>query len=296
MPAFATSRSTRPISSKPRSTDSREATSISTARPPVSSATAPISSRVRAVTTTDQPSPASARPTFAPIPRPPPVTTATPSGNCGLDRVERLRILESGDVARVGAERLRADGAADDLRGARLRQRLDEEDAVRLESLAELGGDVVGDLLLRHLRAREEAAEDPCRLALHVVRNADRGRLAHGRMVDRRRLQLRRPDALAGDVHRVVAAPVQEPVAVLVDGRPVAVHPHVRDARPVRLDELVGVAPEAARHPRERLAADELADLAGPEQRAAYVVDDVDRHPERRTADRTRLDRLHRSR
>ena len=45
---------------------------------------------------------------------------------------------------------------------------------------------------------------------------------------DRRRLELRRADALARDVERVVGAAVQEPVAVLVDRRPVAVRPDVR--------------------------------------------------------------------
>ena len=38
-------------------------------------------------------------------------------------------------------------------------------------------------------------------------------------------------------------------------------------------------------------AADELADLAGADQRVAGVVDDVHRHPERRAAERARLDR-----
>src|SRR6478736_642800 len=243
MPAFATSRSTCPTSSNPRSTESCDATSISSARPPVSAATASISARERAVTTTDQPSPASARAMFAPIPRPPPVMTATPSGNGGLDLVERLGILERREVARVGSEGLRADGAPHDLRRARLGQGFDEEDAVRLERLPELGGDVVGDLLLGRLCARQQAAEDPRGLALHVVRDADRRRLAHRRMVDGRRLELRGPDALAGDVHRVVAAPVQKPVALFVDGRPVAVHPDAGYARPVGLDVLVRVAP-----------------------------------------------------
>ena len=45
---------------------------------------------------------------------------------------------------------------------------------------------------------------------------------------DRGRLELGRPDPLAGDVERVVGAPVQEPVAVLVDRGPVAVHPDAR--------------------------------------------------------------------
>ena len=48
--------------------------------------------------------------------------------------------------------------------------------------------------------------------------------------------------------------------------------------------------------PGERPAADELADLAGADERVAGVVDDVHRHPERRPADGARLDRPDRGR
>src|SRR5690242_14520725 len=196
MPAFANRKSTWPISPNARSTSSRRATSICTARPPISSATKSISSRERAPTTTDQPSPARARAVFAPMPRPPPVTTATPSGNRGLDLIERFRVLERGEVARVGAQGLRSYRAADDLGRARLRERLDEEHAVRLERLSELVGDVGSYLVRRGLGSRQEAAEDPCGLALHRVPDADRGGLAHGGVADRRRLELRRSDPL----------------------------------------------------------------------------------------------------
>src|SRR4051794_16232896 len=211
VPAFATSSSTAPHSASPRSTDSRDVTSISIARPSISSATDSIWSRERAVTVTDQPSPASARAMFAPIPRPPPVTTAMRSGNGCLDRLERLRVLERREVAGVRSERLRAHGAAHDLRQARLRQRLDEEDAIRLEHPAELARDLVGNLLLRRGGAGKQAAEDPGRLALDLVRHADGRRLPHRRVPDGGGLELGRADPLAGDVHRVVAAAVQEP-------------------------------------------------------------------------------------
>src|SRR5581483_5223631 len=167
-----------PISPNARSTSSCEETSMTMPRPPISAATDSTSSRVRAVTTTSKPSPARARAIDAPIPRPPPVTTAV-SGNGGLDRLEGLGVLERRQVARVGAERLRLHGAADDLRRARLRQRVDEEDTVRPERLAELRRDVRGDLVLGRRCAGQQAAEDPRRLALHGVRHADRGRLAH---------------------------------------------------------------------------------------------------------------------
>ena len=73
-------------------------------------------------------------------------------------------------------------------------------------------------------------------------------------------------------------------------------HPDAREAAPVGLEVALRVAPEAARHPGERLAADELADLARADERAAVVVDDVHRHPERRPAERARLDRHRRHR
>ena len=138
-----------------------------------------------------------------------------------------------------------------------------------LNALPSSAGDVRGDVRFRRLRARQQAGEDPRRLALDLVRHADRRRLAHGGVPDRGGLELGGADALAGDVQRVVGAAVQEPEAVGVDGGPVAVHPHAGNARPVRLDELVRVAPEAARHAGERLAADELADLAGADERRA---------------------------
>ena len=97
---------------------------------------------------------------------------------------------------------------------------------------------------------RREHAEEPCDLAFHLVRDADCGRFRDGRMAHGRRLELGRPDALARDVQRVVGAPVQEPVAVLVDRRPVAVRPDTREAPPVRLEVALRVAPDAARHPR----------------------------------------------
>src|SRR4051812_40103112 len=205
MPAFATSRSNAPISAKTRATDSRAETSSSIAVPPISCATVSIWSGERAVTTTSQPSRASAREMFAPIPRPPPVTTAL--ANCFLDHVQCLRVLERRQVARVGAERRRLQRAAHDLRRTRLRKRVDEEDPVRLECLAELRRDVRGDVCLRRFGAGQQAREDPGGLALDLVRDADRRGLTHGRMADRGRLELGRTDALAGDVQRVVGAP-----------------------------------------------------------------------------------------
>ena len=95
---------------------------------------------VRAVTATRMPASASSRAIEAPIPRPPPVTSATPSsGSDGTrDLLQRLRVLERREVARILPERSRPHGAADDLRAARLRERGDEDDPIGRERLAEL--------------------------------------------------------------------------------------------------------------------------------------------------------------
>src|SRR3954471_759378 len=68
--------STSPASAIARATDASSATSITTARPPTSAATTSISAAVRAATHTAAPSSASTRATAAPMPRPPPVTSA----------------------------------------------------------------------------------------------------------------------------------------------------------------------------------------------------------------------------
>ena len=85
------------------------------------------------------------------------------------------------------------------------------------------------------------------------------------------------PRRFAGDLDGVVAAPVQKPIAVFVDRRPVAVDPHVGPAAEVRLEVARVVLVETARHPGPRLRADELP--TSPAKRLALVVEHVDRHP-----------------
>src|SRR5690242_805076 len=103
---------------------------------------------------------------FAPIPRPPPVTTAL--GNGSPDLFERVGVLERREIAWILAERARPHGAADDLRGAGLRQRAHPDDPVGLERLAEHVGDRGRDLRLVRLGAGSCDAEDPGNLALDV--------------------------------------------------------------------------------------------------------------------------------
>src|SRR5205823_2488165 len=96
------------------------------------------------------------------------------------------------------------------------------------QRLAEELRDLVLYLALERGRALApwtEHAEDDDPLSFYLVRHAHRGRLAHRRMRDRGRLDLRGPDAFARDLQRVVAAPLDAPVAVVIDARPAAVLP-----------------------------------------------------------------------
>ena len=101
------------------------------------------------------------------------------------------------------------------------------------------------------------------------------------------------PEALARDVHRVVAAPVEEPLPVLVDARPVAVAPHAGEPAPVGVQVAFGIAAEPAGHARPGRAAHELADLAGIRHRPVRA-EHRDVHPERRAPQRTGFERADR--
>src|SRR5206468_9796561 len=94
------------------------------------------------------------------------------------------------------------------------------------------------------------------------VRGAGRRRFGDGWVRDRGGLELGGADSLARDVERVVGAAVKEPVAVLVDGGPVAVRPDAREALPVRIQEALVVAPDSAGHPGPGSLAHELTHLA----------------------------------
>ena len=209
---------------------------------------------------------------FSPIPRPPPVTSALPD-NGTADLLQAFRVLERGQVAGILPEHARAHGAAHDLRRPRLRQRADPEDPLRLERLAE-----------RLRRPRSRRARRPASRPASARRRSTPPRPSPHAGTPTAAASATMPLEIAadsssagpmrlpGDVERVVGAAVQVPVAVLVDRRPVAVHPHAGKARPVRLEVALVVAPDPARHARPRPAADELADL-----RPAHLQADASR-------------------
>src|SRR5689334_15182944 len=180
MPAFAASRSIGPSSLSAWmtmcSTEARSVTSTSIGTPWISRATCSTCARVRAATATCAPAEASSRAIPAPIPRPPPVTRATcpsrRSAGCDIgDLLQGLGVLEGREVARVGPERLGANGTPDDLRAARLGQGGNEQHPLGRERLPERVGGLAAELcgkLVARLDARHERAEDPRHLALDL--------------------------------------------------------------------------------------------------------------------------------
>src|SRR5580765_6833399 len=209
------------------------------------------------------------------------------------DLVQGLRVLQRGEISLLFAQNPGPHGAAHYFGAPGLREGGHEDDSLGPERLSELVGYRGRDLERAgrgRFGARLQYAEDPRDLALHVVWDADRGRLSDGAVTHGGRLELGGADALAGDVERVVGASVQVPVTVLVDRCPVAVRPDSREAPPVRVEVTLVVTPDAARHPRPWAFADELADFAahGGAVRRVHV------HvlAERRKAERDRLDRL----
>src|SRR3981081_1153905 len=82
-------------------------------------------------------------------------------------------------------------------------------------------------------------------------------------MPDQHGLDLCGTQPLASDLDRLGGAPQDVPQAVLwIFVRPVAMHPHVLEPAPVRVEVALLVTPETTRHARPWIAERELADLS----------------------------------
>src|SRR5699024_8431418 len=101
-------------------------------------------------------------------------------------------------------------------------------------------------------------------------------------------LDLRRRQAMAGDVHDVVDAPQEPDVAVLVVAGAVTGEVDAVEAGPVRVLETLRIAVHPAQHRRPRLVDDEQPRLVWT-QLPALVVDDFDGDARDRTLGRARL-------
>src|SRR5215467_11936239 len=159
------------------------------------------------------------------------------SSRC-VDRLERRRILERGKIAELRTpEVTRTSDAAHHFCIPRAWKIVDESYRFRRKRFAERIGDrspeVFAELLaLFFTRPQDDEADDG--FALEVVGNGYGSRFFHRAMRDERALIFGRPDALAGDVDRVVRAAMDIPEAIGVDTRPIAMHPDVWEPRPVR--------------------------------------------------------------
>ncbi len=183
---------------------------------------------------------------------------AIASSEAGFSTVERSPGSSPVATARIGT--------AHDLGAARLRQLGDEHDPGRRERPPEV---LCHDVSQRRLRARVvgraglQHDEAPDRLALHGVGHADRRRLGDRRDATPSAASTSAgPSRLPATLSVSSERPSRNQAAVLVDARPVAVHPHPREPAPVGVEVALVVAPDAPRHRGPRLAAHQLTHLA----------------------------------
>ena len=110
--------------------------------------------------------------------------------------------------------------------------------------------------------ARRQHAKADHRTALHFIRHAD-GSCFHQRGVAHKcGLHLRRADAFACHIYRIVRAPQNLPLPVCSLQCPIAMHPNIRPARPIGFKVALAVAPKAARHSNPRRTDGQLAHFA----------------------------------
>ena len=81
-------------------------------------------------------------------------------------------------------------------------------------------------------------------------------------MRDQNRFHFCRAETFARNFNRVIASTENVPKSIVIDCRPVSVHPSVRPTRPVTIDVTLRVSPKSARHSDPRFANDQFADFA----------------------------------
>src|SRR5947208_1165282 len=81
------------------------------------------------------------------------------------------------------------------------------------------------------------------------------------------------PDPLPRYLDSVVGAPEDVPVAVLIDLRPIPVHPHAGDPREISVNVSLGIAPETPGHAGPWPSQGQLSHR--PAHRLPRVIDDV---------------------
>ena len=126
------------------------------------------------------------------------------------------------------------------------------------------------------------------RLALELVRPADRGRLGHGGMGDKGRLDLDRRKPVARDVEHVVDAAHDPVVAVAVAACVVAGEVLALNFRPIDFLVTLVVSPDATQHAGPWVGDGEHAALVDADFLAA-LIDDLGDHPRQRLGAASRL-------
>lgn len=193
------------------------------------------------------------------------------------ERCEHVEIFERRRVLlRVAAGGDITEKSSHDLARARLWERLCEADHVGLGDRAENARDVFAERTLQRIARREAWRERNERCdarAFDVVRHANDGRLDHGFVRDERAFDFHRAESVARHVDDVVDAAHDPEVAAVVATRAVACEIHPLHARPVRVDETLAIAVNAAQHRWPRLADHEQsAGIRG--EFVAVLIDD----------------------
>ena len=108
-------------------------------------------------------------------------------------------------------------------------------------------------------------------------------------MRDQNRFHFCRAETFARNFNRVIAATENVPKSIVIDCRPVSVHPSVWPTRPITLDVALRVTPKSARHSDPRFANDQFANFAA--HGFSVFIDYIRGHAGQRPGKRARFHR-----